>query len=68
MAIDLSFANDGRRRPDNLYLSLLVDAGLHYRRTLGVQVATVFMNAHAVPAAVVERVVQSDACRNEQPA
>lgn len=44
------------RRPDNLYLSLLVDLGATYQRVFGPEAAIDFMRHHGVPEQIVARV------------
>ncbi len=46
-----------RRSADNLYLSILVDVGVTYQRTLGQQSAAHFLRSQEIPAAVSERVL-----------
>lgn len=47
-----------RRQCDNSGLSLLVDLGVTYDRTLSRQVALAYFRASDIPPAVVERVLQ----------
>ena len=49
-----------RRRHENRAMSILVDLGVTYRRTLGENVAWSFFSANDIPAGVVERVMASD--------
>jgi hypothetical protein len=52
-----------RRQCDNSGLSLLVDLGVTYDRTLSRQVALAYFHASDIPPAVVERVLQGTATR-----
>ncbi|RSZ56268.1 hypothetical protein HF313_22140 [Massilia atriviolacea] len=52
-----------RRQCDNSALSLLVDLGVTYDRTLSRQVALAYFRASDIPPAVVERVLQGAATR-----
>ncbi|HEX8614117.1 MAG TPA: hypothetical protein VF800_22805 [Telluria sp.] len=57
-----------RRSHENLYMSLLVDVGTTYRRTLGVEPARTFLREQAVPACLVKRILAQDArCRAPGP-
>lgn len=46
-----------RRTPENLYLSILVDLGVTYKRILGREAADKFFDEQVVPAWVVARVL-----------
>ena len=52
-----------RRQCDNSGLSLLVDLGVTYDRTLSRQVALAYFRASDIPPAVVERVLQGAGSR-----
>lgn len=52
-----------RRRADNLYLSILVDVGVTYQRTLGPQSAAHFLRNQDIPPTVSERVLGQDTPR-----
>lgn len=52
-----------RRNPENLYLSMLVDLGMTYKRTLGLQPARIFLHDQQVPVTVVSRILASDTQR-----
>lgn len=49
-----------RRRHENQYVSILVDLGVTYRRTLGDSVAWSFFRANEIGAEVASRVMSSD--------
>lgn len=49
-----------RRSPENLYLSILVDLGVTYKRTLGRESARAFFNEHEIPHPVVMRVMADE--------
>jgi hypothetical protein len=46
-----------RRRQENQCLSILVDLGVTYRRTLGDRVASAYFSANAIPPGVAERIM-----------
>ena len=46
-----------RRCKENMYLSILVDLGVTYRRTLGEAAAREFFDDHGIPANVAQRVL-----------
>lgn len=52
------------RRPDNLYLSLLVDLGATYQRVFGPEAAIDFLRHHGVPEQIVARVVALNPLRS----
>lgn len=52
-----------RRYKENMYLSILVDLGVTYRRTLGEAAAREFFDDHAVPPNLVLRVLAKKAKR-----
>ena len=52
-----------RRRKENVYLSILVDLGVTYRRTLGLDPARSFFNDHGVPGDVAARVFERKGAR-----
>lgn len=52
-----------RRHADNLYLSILVDVGVTYNGTLGLQCAAHFLRSQDIPATVSERVLGQDTPR-----
>lgn len=52
-----------RRSAENLYLSILVDLGVTYKRLLGHDSARSFFVGHAVPPPVVTRILERDSSR-----
>lgn len=52
-----------RRTAENLYLSILVDLAVTYKRTLGQESARMFFSAHEIPPPVVTRILASDCPR-----
>ena len=52
-----------RRRRENACLSILVDLGVTYRRTLGEQVAWAFFRSTPIQPGVAARVMGSDGAR-----
>jgi hypothetical protein len=54
-----------RRSPENLYLSILVDVGVTYKRTLGRDAAHAFFNAQDIPHPVFMRVMADQSPRRQ---
>lgn len=52
-----------RRCKENMYLSILVDLGVTYRRTLGEEAAREFFDDHDIPANLIVRVLAKKAKR-----
>lgn len=46
-----------QRRPDNLYLSMLVDLGVTYQRVFGADAARDFLRAHHVAQRIADRII-----------
>jgi hypothetical protein len=49
-----------RRSPENLYLSILVDLGVTYKRTLGDLPARNFFGQHDIPHELIARILSTD--------
>lgn len=52
-----------QRRPGNLYLSMLVDLGVTYRRVFGADAALDFLRTHRVPLQIAHRIISQDPLR-----
>lgn len=52
-----------RRAERNFYLSILVDLGVTYKRTLGLESARAFLGTQDIPVAVVNRILSADSQR-----
>lgn len=52
-----------RRTAENLYLSILVDLAVTYKRTLGQESARMFFAAHEIPPPVVTRILAQECPR-----
>lgn len=55
--------NSEQRRPGNLYLSMLVDLGVTYRRVFGAEAALDFLRTHRVPLEIAERIIFQNSLR-----